>query len=113
MKDYHSLPLWNQARSLTAAVYQVTDKTSRTDRVQRLAGEIQRACVFVLASIQRLGETWEHCSRVQAEDSASRLGPLLAEAHAQGMIGTYDVNLMIREAQSIRESLGEISGHRR
>ena len=110
VKDYHSLSVWNEARSLTAAVYQLTGETSRRRRAPRLTNEIQQACVSVLSNLQRLEETG---ARSLAESTAKKLGHLLAEAHARGLIGTYDVNLMIRGVQSLAESLGNIPGRRR
>ena len=104
MKDYHTLPAWNEARLLTAAVYQMTGEPTRAQRAPRLSSEIQKACVAVLSSLQHLEESG---ARMLAWKSTRKLGHLLSEAHARGIIGTYDANLMIRGAQSIAESLCE------
>jgi hypothetical protein len=105
VRDYHELPAWNEARSLTLAAYQLSEQTSE-DRAEKITGDIQRACISILTALQHTDndgirrETYMHL-----ESTANQLGTLLSEAHTKGIIGTHDLAMMMRDVQGIKESL--------
>jgi hypothetical protein len=120
--DYRELAAWNEARSLTVAAYQMTEelrcpreegrteRAAREEQTTKLTAEIQRACISILSTLQKLGETGDAGSYLRAESTAKKLGNLLNEAHAQGIIGTDNFSLMMREVHVIKDALREAQG---
>ena len=107
MCGFRKLPVWNDARRLTLAAYQFMTDEGRQPQQAATAAEVRGACVELLATIQRLGEA-SKASR-EALDTAGgtvrRLTRLLDQAHRQGLIGTLELVLMMREAAAVNSAL--------
>lgn len=107
MKDFHELPIWYEARRLTVAAYQFTARRIEQAGVTPLGAEIQGTCVTILSAIQHLADPGQGGKNLHAATSAAlrKLAGLLGRAYAEGLIGTFELALVLRALASVNASL--------
>ena len=108
MGDFRELEVWSNARRLTLAAFELTRVRARRESTSKLTAEIQHSCIEMLSYIQRFGETTNLDSRTAAVKTASKIGLLFAEARTVGLIGTFELALIMREVTAVKESLKEV-----
>ena len=106
-EDFRGLPLWNAARRLTVAALQFTSRRTGKEDAPGAAAEIQDTCVNILSALQRLQEPGlgRKTARAAARAGIRKLGHLLVQAHRLGLIGTFELALLVREVSAVRDSL--------
>ncbi len=105
--DFRDLPVWYEARRLTLAAYQFTARRIEQAGTTPLGTEIQDTCVTVLSAIQHLTDTrWAGSNPHKTASAALRkLATLLGRAYADGLIGTFELALVMRALSNVNDSL--------
>jgi hypothetical protein len=107
MCDSTTMDLRSHVRRLTMAALQFPRPPDCRPDIHALKAHIEHQCVTLSLSIQDGRRT---NSIANARAVAGSLGSLLMEANRRGLLGSFELALMVRELSFVNESLATLPG---
>lgn len=109
--DCRSLHVWQEARSLTLAAFQMVHEQEAGTPAHLALSDIHRSCLAFLSVLYHLTGTplSDPAAIREAKRHVLRVEDLLLEAAESGAVREDDLDLLEREIRMVRSTLREVA----